>query len=251
MIKGLDVSAVQGKVPWKALYASGHLFGIAKCQEGNKGKDPQFESNINAMKDAGIIPQAYHFLYPLPHLDPVKQAEGFFAASPCGSHVGELPPMLDVEWPAPEEWAKWGCTGPQIALFTKACLERMTELFGCKPVVYVYPWFVEALRRSGADLSFLADYWLNMADYHLVGKEIVEGQSPVVPAPWTTWTFWQHDGNGGLKLPNGVDSDFCVFNGSLDDLLALAHGPQIPDEESGGTVHVIPDFLRDVVHGEG
>lgn len=238
--KGLDVSSIQGKVPWKRLKALGYEFGFAKCCQGNDGKDPMFESNLTAMKDAGILPAPYHFLYPLPHLDPVKQAEGFWAASQCGSNVGELPPMLDVEWPAPEEWSKWSCTASQIAIFTKACLERMVELYGVHPIVYVYPYFVAQLEAQGADLSFLASYPLCIAEYSKAGSEVLQDAQPKIPAAWKTWTFWQHDGNGGLRLPNGVDSDFMVFNGTLEDLATLAAGKQQPPVFEGGIVH--PDM---------
>lgn len=237
MIRGLDVSMIQGKVPWRHLKSLGYEFGIAKCQEGNKAKDPAFESNYNAMLDAGIVPGAYHFPYPLPHLDPVKQAELFFKASECGSYIGQLPPMLDFEWPAPEEWTKWKCTAPQMADWTRRCLERMTELWGCKPMVYIYPYFASMLLKGGADLAYLSSYPLCMADYSRAGSEIPESAKPKIPFPWTDWTFWQHDGNGGLKLPNGVDSDFMVFNGTLDELKALAAGRQQPEVFEGGIIH--------------
>lgn len=241
--KGLDVSAIQGKVPWRQLKQMGYEFGFAKCREGNKLTDGAFQSNLTAMKDAGIIPGAYHFPFPLPHLDPAEQAEMFFAASDCGSNIGELPPMFDFEWPAPEEWAKWKCTGPQIAAWGKACLERMTELFHCKPIVYIYPYFAQMLLKSGADLSYLGEYPLCMAEYSRAGAEIPETAKPKIPTVWADWTFWQHDGNGGLRLPNGVDSDFMVFNGSLDDLLALARGNVVPEEFSlpNGVNHTVPE----------
>lgn len=233
MIKGLDVSVFQGRVPWLKLKEMGYEFAFAKCKQGNDGKDPTFESNYNAMKDAGIIPGAYHFPYPLPHLDPVKQAEGFFQASDCGSWIGQLPPMFDFEWPAPEEWKKWKCTGPQIADWGHKCLVRMTELFGVRPIVYIYPYFASTLLKSGADLAYLSDYALCMADYSRAGSEVPVTAKPKVPTPWNDWLFWQHDGNGGLKLPNGVDSDFMVFNGTMEDLEKLAAGRQQPIVSEG------------------
>lgn len=237
MIRGLDVSMIQGKVPWRQLKQLGYEFGIAKCQQGNDGKDPNFETNYNAMVDAGIIPGAYHFFYPLKHIDPRKQAEGFFRASECGSYIGQLPPMFDFEWPVPEEWAKWGLTAQQIAEDGRQCLERMTELYGCHPIVYIYPYFFEMLRKGGADLAYLSSYPLCMADYSRAGSEVPATAKPKVPSVWTDWAFWQHDGNGGLKLPNGVDSDFMVFNGSLEDLKTLAAGRQQPLVFEGGIIH--------------
>ncbi len=244
VIRGIDASSIQGLLDVPSL--SEFRFAILKCQQGNDGKDPLFEKNRAALKAAGIFVGSYHFCYPLPHLDPKVQAAGFFAASDCGTNLGELPVFLDFEWPAPQEWAKWGCTAVQIALWTKACLEEMTGLFGHRPIVYTYPWFVTALLQGGADLSFMSSYNLWMADYRFAGKEIVDGMSPVIPGPWKArgWLFWQHDGNGGLKLPNGVDADFNVFNGSEEDLRKLA-GYKPDENPDFDIVHPIPDTVAD------
>lgn len=247
IVRGFDASSVQWNLPAQALADAGYKFAYLKCQEGNKAKDPTFENHRVQLKAVGILVGQYIFPYPLPHLDPVAQAELFYAASDCGAHAGELPPAFDFEWPAPELWAHWKCDAKQMALWAKACLARMTELWGQRPLVYTYPWFMQALLRGGADLSFLADYPLWMADYKYAGKEIVDGQSPVLPSPWTRWTFWQHDGDKGLKMPGGGDADFNVFNGSEDDLQKLA-GVVTPCGE-GPILHVdteLYDALREL-----
>lgn len=243
MIRGFDVSAVQGILDVPSIVAAGYQFAILKCQQGNDGKDPDFETNRKALNAAGILVSAYHFVYPLPHLDPAAQAEIFFKASDCGTNVGDLPVCVDFEWPAPELWAHWGCTAVQIGKWFKSFLEKMTELFGHRPVVYTYPWFITALLQGGADLSFLVDYPLWMADYSHAGKLITEGMSPLIPKPWQgrQWFFWQHDGNGGLRLPNGSDADFDVFNGTFEDLQKLAAGKDAYEPGDGPTIHPIID----------
>lgn len=206
MILGLDASSVQGLLQIAALDAAGCKILFAKCQQGNDGKDPDFERNIAAARAAGWRCGAYHFLYPLPKLDPVAQAEGFFKASPLGSADGDLPPALDLEWPDPDTgWKKWGCTAQEVSDFARRCAERMTELYGRKPIIYIYPYFENSLIHSGADVAWLAEYPLWIASYG--------GTKPTIPAPWTDWTFWQFDGNGGRKMPNGGDADFDYFNG--------------------------------------
>ncbi|HNX50430.1 MAG TPA: hypothetical protein PKL08_09710, partial [Thermoanaerobaculaceae bacterium] len=88
---------------------------------------------------------------------------------------------------------------------------------------------VAAAVRDGApsygfpgkgDVSWAADFDLWMAWYRSGWP--LPGDAPKVPSPFPTWKFWQFDGNGGLRLPSGTDSDFCVFNGSLEDLKAYA-----------------------------
>lgn len=243
MIRGFDASGIQGVLDAKALAAAGYRFGILKCQEGNKGKDGLFENNRAALMAEGIAVGAYNFVYPLPHLDPVAQAQLFHAASDCGSNTGELPVFVDFEWPSPQEWPKWGCSAAQIGQWFKLCMEEMRSLYGNRPIVYTYPWFIKALLQGGADLDFLVNYHLWMADYSHAGKEIADGMSPVIPEPWQPrgWLFWQHDGDKGLKLPNGVDADFDVFNGTEEEFQAL-----IGNSPNAATdfpiIHDIPDL---------
>lgn len=216
-LKGLDASAVQGRLPIQGLVDKGCKFLIHKCQQGNDGKDPCFEENTILAMNAGMTVGAYHFLYPLPHLDPATQAVGFFKASDLGAELGDLPPALDFEWPEPQAWAKWGCTAQQISDWTARCAERMVALYGRKPLIYTYPYFMAQLK--GADVSWLASYPLWIASYK---------DPPAVPAPWSTWTICQYDGNGGERMPNGVDADFDVFNGDqavFDMFTGKARGP--------------------------
>ena len=228
MIRGLDASSVQGMLPIAALDAAGCKFLIHKCQQGNDGKDPCFERNTSAAKNAGWKVGAYHFLYPLPHLDPLAQAEGFFKASTLGAASGELPPALDLEWPDPDAgWANWGCTGPQICDWSRKCCERVAQLYGRKPMIYIYPYFAAKLRGRGAtggDMSWLSDYPLWIASY---------AAKPVIPAPWSTWSMWQYDGNGGERMPNGGDADFNRFNGDDAALEAFCQISQ-PDRPADG-----------------
>lgn len=225
MIRGLDASSVQGNLPIKALDDAGVRFLIHKCQQGNDGRDPCFDRNVSAARNAGWYVGAYHFLYPLPHLDPVAQAEGFFKASDLGSRAGELPPALDLEWPDPDAgFAKWGCTPAQVNDWSQRCAARVAELFGRKPLIYTYPYFMSKLRGRGAlgpDVSWLAEYPLWIASY---------APQPILPAPWSSWAFWQYDGNGGEKMPNGGDADFNRFNGDESALATFAGVVEAFDE---------------------
>jgi len=213
-VKGLDASSIQGNLPIKGLYEDGCRFLIHKCKQGNDARDKFFDRNTDAAKAAGMYTGAYHFLYPLPHLNPEKQAEGFFEASSMGATSGELPPSLDLEWPDPDKgFINWGCTPEQVCDWARRCAERTEELFGRKPMIYTYPYFASKLFRPAlASCEWVADYPLWIASY---------AANPIVPKPWSTWTVWQSDGNGGKKMPNGIDADFDVFNGEMCDLEAF------------------------------
>ena len=59
------------------------------------------------------------------------------------------------------------------------------------------------------------------------GKQYVNGNGaipdlskekpPIIPLWGDDWSIYQHDGNGGRKMPNGIDCDFNVFRGSEED----------------------------------
>lgn len=230
-VRGLDASSVQGLLPIKDLDARGLKFLIAKCQEGNKGKDPYFERNTAAAKDLGWFTGAYHFLYPLPHLDPKAQAELFFKASDMGTTAGDLPPALDIEWPAVgAEWTKWKCNASQISDWSQACTARVEELFGRPPILYTYPHFLSSMA-AGSDVSWVTKYPLWIAADGSQGKWPAEGQgpNPKLYKPWDNWTFWQCDWVATPARPIGIYADSDVFNGSWEDLQVLAGVKPHPD----------------------
>lgn len=225
MIRGLDVSAVQGLVPFGALHGAGYAFVIIRCQIGNDGRDANYDRNVGAVA-AGITPFAYCFAYPLLHLDPKEQARLFVAA------VGKLrdrPIFLDFEWPAPNEWATRKLDAQQIARWLQLLAAEVTTLTGIKPVLYTYPYWWKALIDGRGDVSWANEYPLWLAAY--VKTEPKETDSPDcrftfgkntrLPPPWIEWLFWQWDGNGGARMPNGTDADFCVFNGDALKLASL------------------------------
>ena len=239
MLRGLDAFSGQGQLDYPSLIREFNCeFVILKAQQGNDGFDPMFEWNWKGAVDAGVEPFPYCFLYPLDKIDPATQAKRFidevFKRVPAARG---RPFFLDVEWPevvplkpgpGAKGWKEWGCTPKSIATYTKAVCEGMTQHSGRKPAIYIYDWWWTAVRDGApnygfpekGDVSWASDYDLWMAWYRSGWP--IPGAAPKVPAPFQDWKFWQFDGNGGLRLPNGVDSDFCVFNGSKEDLQSYA-----------------------------
>ena len=198
LIKGIDVSAIQGNIDWQSVAAAGYQFCVCRCGVGNGGKDSFYDRNIASATAAGLKVAAYHFVYPLPPAsgqplrDPVKQAQ---------LHVGwagSVPVVCcDLEWPTPQDWTKWGCSAAQIVQWTVTYLQAYEAASGIKPVVYTYPSFASSIHLPA---DFGQTYKLWIASYTA---------SPAVPAPWTDWVMWQNSG-GTQHLPNGVAVD-CDF----------------------------------------
>lgn len=196
-VKGVDISVIQGDVDFVQLASTGVEFCIIRCGVGNGGKDSMYDKNVAKAKAAGIKVMAYNFIYPLPTTpeqplrDPKAQAK-LHADWTAGELVA-----CDLEWPEPQNFAKWGCTAQQIIEWSITYLQEYERLTGIRPVVYTYPSYAHALNLPE---SFGSDYKLWIASY---------GSSPVIPKPWTDWVLWQNSNNG--KLANGctVDTDIA------------------------------------------
>lgn len=199
LIKGIDISSVQGTLDFSQIASAGYKFIVAKCGSGNDGIDPFYTSNISNATKAGLLTGCYHFVYPLPSetsqplRDPIKQAQYHFNASNGASLV-----FCDLEWPEQQDWVKWGVTATSIKQWTLAYLQAYTNLNnGIKPLIYTYPYYAQALNL-GASPEFLAyDLWI--ASYE---------PQPASISPWNqNWRMWQQ---GQIKLYNGapVDIDY-------------------------------------------
>lgn len=268
MIRLLDISNIQGEIPWDALKAEGVEGVYIRCGVGNDPKDSRFEKYAAEAKAHGIKAAPYHFLYPLPHIDPVHQAEVHFAQSGgLGSNVGDSAAAGDVEWPSRETrlpdgsledtWKKWGCTRTQILSWLKAYFARYHELQGRPMVLYTYPYYWTCLSPIPDDVAAVLSECILWWASERSGGVPKDGDMPSnkIPQLWQKdilgdgrGFLWQHDGNGGLKMPNGVDADFDVAvmsreqwaqftrdaDNTIHDDVQVPITEHLPDTDSGG-----------------
>jgi len=215
MIKGVDISEVQGQVDFNWLVSQGIQFVIVKCYEGNKGKDPMFEKNIAGARAAGLKVAAYHFTYPLPTdnihpgRSPKEQAKLHYDA------VGDDIPFVccDMEWPEPQDFDKWGVTRESIKQWTLEYLEEYERLSGKRMVLYTYLFYGYHLKLS----QEFAKYPLWIANFDF---------PPKMPYPWKDYVLQQTGGGTtGIKmtLPNGIPIDT-----DLAKDLSLWHPEEVP-----------------------
>lgn len=230
LIKGVDISVLQGKVDFVALAATGIKFVICRCGVGNESRDVLYEKNIAAAKAAGLKVMAYNFVYPLPTTaaQPLRAAK-----AQAKLHVdwaeGELA-ACDLEWPAPQDWAKWGCSASQIVEWVTEYLEEYERLSGIRPLIYIYPNFADNIHLPQ---SFGEKYKLWIASYT---------NTPRIPKPWTDWVLWQ-DSGGTQKLPNGVPVDM----NKAKDLSLWGDSVPVPVEEAAPTPMENPEPQTPVI----
>lgn len=236
LLYGVDVSAMQGTINdscWYAMRDKGIRFAIARVCVGNETWiDAQASLNIVRASSHGIVPGAYFFGYALKHIDPREQVEQWLKrCEVAGLDLGSLICALDMEWPPPEQWAKWLVDGPFVAEWNLAALERARELTGRPWVLYSYPWEMKSVGVGNYPEFARSPLWL--ANYFAAGRwpspDEVAGLK--VPGPWSQITICQHDGNGGLRLPSGVDADFNVLQGGEAELAELAQGGPVTSPE--------------------
>jgi lysozyme len=198
LIKGLDVSIIQGNIDFNAIKAAGMQFVMLRCYIGNNGIDPDYAKYLQEANNAGLHVGSYNFPFPLPGTGtrtPQWQAETHFKATKTQVAA------CDAEWPTADLWPKWGCSAQQINDWFLTYLERYTQLAGKSPLVYTYPNFVQTVNFSPEWGNY--DLWI--ASY--------QANAPYIPKPWINkgWKMWQTTGGGGHLPGSGVpvDTDVC------------------------------------------
>lgn len=192
VINGIDVSSHQQIIDWasvKEMEIKKIKIGFAfiKATEGLDDKDKFFKRNWLATKKDSITRGAYHFF--LATKSGEKQAKNFIKALPQ-LHIGDLPPVLDVE-------ELYGVPVALMQTRVKECLKTLETYYKVKPIIYSYANFYENYLGKEFDC-----YPLWIAHY-------LEKEKPRISR---NWTFWQHNENGKV---NGIagNVDFNVFKG--------------------------------------
>lgn len=213
-IPAWDCFSGYARPDFKKVAGSGIRAVWHQCAQGNEPRrdDVRFHENTDNARAAGIAVGAYFFPYPLPTKtqgdgrSPIEQADRFAVVSGLlGCQTGELSPMVDAEWPPPNEWAKWGCTAKQLSEWYREFCEVVTIRFGRLPIIYTYPWFWKSLVDGGADVSWAARYPLWIAHYLHPGPGVpTDGKRPAALAPWgEDWSVWQYSADGSEERVPG------------------------------------------------
>lgn len=203
-ILGIDVSAYQGKIDWQRVKQAGVKFAFIKATEGATFKDKRFNENIRDAYSAGLYCGAYHFFRPKTPIGP--QADNFINSIRAAGVT--LLPALDLEVPA--DWRNIP-RGDRIKLVTE-WVELVESALGTKPIIYLSSSFPGDVLTN---VHELAAYPLWLAHY-------TNHPVPVVPAPWQTYTFWQHSDRGVVEgIVGNVDLNW--FNGTDTDLEKVMH----------------------------
>lgn len=232
LLAGIDVSAWQPHIDWRKVAQAGNSFAFVKATEGSRYISPTFRAQREGAKAAGLLVGAYHFAR-WERDDPEAQAEHFARTiGPLG--VGDLSPVLDIEWCRKGTDPKTGKPiyhkrpAAEIADWAYRFVRRVFVLTRRIPIIYTGRAFWTAhMPRSGLVVETLARYPLWTVDY---SPGAALSKAPKVPVTGWSWDFWQHTGTGrtpGVTDAKGrlVDCDRNYFRGSIDELRLFAGGP--------------------------
>ena len=220
---GIDVSRWNGTIDWRGVARAGKQFAIARATLDLHERDAEFAANWAGIREAGLVRGAYHFFYPLS--DAVAQAD-FFLSVVGPLHDDDLPPALDIE-------PIRGLAPPDAMLFAmriRAFVDRVHMRTGRMPIIYTRARFWNAYVQSDGfneDALWTPDY---------------ANECAPIPLGWDHLTFRQISNEGRVMgIAGNVDLD--VFNGTFDDLHALANSPHC-SATCEGTVHIASDCTR-------
>lgn len=211
LLSGVDVASFQhpggASIDWAAVKASGQSFAFIKATEGTGYTNPYFASDWSAAGAAGLYRGAYHFARPaLPLSTAIDQARYFVSRAGSMTGAADIGGVLDLE-------TTGGLGQADLASWTRAWLGEVQRLTGKAPMIYTGYYFWQDSLGNPTDIG--ASYRLWLPSYPANPDSTTF--RPLVPAGWSTWTFWQYRSDGSVPgISGSVDMNrFCCDVGSL------------------------------------
>ncbi|MEY8001444.1 GH25 family lysozyme [Clostridium sp. Mt-5] len=170
MIKGIDISNLNGPINMNLIKNAGNSFVIAKATEGSTFVDKFYNDNIKKAKALGLVTGAYHFGN-FTTIAKVIQEANFFKQIVEGTNADFV--VLDFEQQ---------CSGDM----TDACLEFLKIASTVAPaLIYCNPSYIKAYLNSK-----IAKYPLWIAHY---------GVSSPSTVLWPNYAIWQYSEKGQIS----------------------------------------------------
>jgi GH25 family lysozyme M1 (1,4-beta-N-acetylmuramidase) len=193
-VPGIDVSAYQFGVDWRAVASEPVRFVILRATGGRSFVDPRYGRNLSSATRHGLAVGAYHWADPGERrFDARIEADHFVDVA--RNAAGDVLPVLDIE--------QTNGLGPKrLARWVRAWLERVHDRLGVRPMIYSSPTF---WRSNMANTRWFADQGYPLWVAHWGTR------APDVPASnWggRGWTFWQRTATSRVRgIRTEVDGD--------------------------------------------
>lgn len=175
MLKGVDISNLNGPVDMSIIKDAGNSFIVAKCTEGSSFIDKYYSENIENAKALGMLVGAYHFARFKDVSGAVNEAN-FFIGNCKGANPDFV--VLDFE--------QSGISGDM----TDACLAFLDAISSIgQPIIYCNPSYITEYLNSS-----ITKYPLWIANYGV--------SAPSTPL-FGSYAIWQYSESGSLPGING------------------------------------------------
>jgi GH25 family lysozyme M1 (1,4-beta-N-acetylmuramidase) len=202
--RGVDVASFQhpngAGINWPRVHASGIGFAAVKATEGAYYRNPYALADLAHARAAGLSVVAYAFAVPNGNgarRSPVTQAD--YLLKYLGVMSRSVPVMLDIEY-NPYGRECYGLTARAMVSWISSFNSEVKAKTGRKPILYVpASWWAACTGNS----TGFGQRQLWVPDY-------TTAPSPLLPAGWKTWSFWQYTSIGtvrGIRAAGHTDLD--------------------------------------------
>lgn len=185
-VRGIDVSAHNGKIDFERVRDDGYSFVMIKATEGTDFKDRNFVDNMRMARDAGLKVGAYHFF----RFDTDGNLQALNFLHSLRNRELDFPAVIDVEeWGNPD-----GTATSQIVGRLRQMIDRM-EYHGVDVILYT--------NKDSYD-RFIRD---NFSNYPLWICSFTELD------PNLQWRIWQYTHRGRVDgISGNVDINALSTN---------------------------------------
>lgn len=232
---GIDVSAWQGVINWKAAADAGVEFAIIRSLHWSSSKnyysiDPYFEYNVRNAKANGIKVGTYLYSYAFSYAEMAEEIKFFMNSTEVQRLLGEnilfdLPVFIDYEDPLITTNTKNMTISQRTDIVRQGMvmIEQMSK-YRYKPGFYTYYNFAKT-AINGAELQRDGyDFWLARFDTAAHG--------------WSsTPAIWQYSSKGTVAGVSGnVDVNYCYKD------FSYINGGKVPDPVSSYNITVTNQY---------
>ena len=198
--RGIDVASWEhprgALINWAQVARGGYKFVFVKASEGNYYANPYYGTDVTQAKAAGLVVTGYHFAVPNVSSG-VSQADYAVQHARYAADGRTMPLALDIEY-NPYGGTCYGLTAARMVAWISALTAEVRRLTGQPPIIYTTAdWWYTC---TGGSTAFASDpLWV-------AGSR---GGSPLLPAGWGNWTFWQYTSQGSVPgITGAVDVSF-------------------------------------------
>jgi GH25 family lysozyme M1 (1,4-beta-N-acetylmuramidase) len=227
-LQGVDVASYQhpngAAINWAKVAASGIQFAAVKATEGDYYQNPYALKDLSGAKAAGLSVMAYAFGIPNGNgssASPAVQADYLLAYL---AKTGGPPPavLLDIEY-NPYGSECYGLSQSAMVSWIAAFDAEIRAKTGQDPIIYTPPSWWQTCTGGVARFRQVP-LWV---------PDPNSKSSPILPAGWANWAFWQYSSTGTVS-GIAAKTDLDQLNPGLIPLL----DPGFQHEKAGTPVSI-------------